>query len=182
MPKAELVHDKCCVAKHLGEAVDQVRRAKSKAIQSQDDDRLKEIRQSWFFNESNLSRRQRCRFAVVQKHGLEMARVWGTSELFRWFWRYVYPASDPGFFRRWYTWAVTCRPWFTVRATKMQKLHLPSLLACPLCPITNARNGDFSSFVRAFEYVATVLLSFASYPIHTLFFCWAFALGPCLHC
>jgi len=44
-----LVHDKFHVAKHLGEAVDQVRRAANKALQSDDDDRLKGTRQLWLF-------------------------------------------------------------------------------------------------------------------------------------
>lgn len=42
--RADLVHDKFHVAKHLGEAVDQVRRAENKALQAQDDDRLKGVR------------------------------------------------------------------------------------------------------------------------------------------
>jgi len=39
-PNAALVHDTFHVAKHLGEAVDQVRRAENKTLQAEDDDRL----------------------------------------------------------------------------------------------------------------------------------------------
>jgi len=53
-PNAELVHDKFHVAKHLGEEVDQVRRAENKALQAEDDDRLKCTRQLWLFNKANL--------------------------------------------------------------------------------------------------------------------------------
>ena len=41
LPNAELVHDRFHVAKHLGEAVDKVRRAENKALIAADDDRLK---------------------------------------------------------------------------------------------------------------------------------------------
>ena len=44
-PNAELVHDKFHVAKHLGEAVDQVRRGGNKALQAEDDGRLNGTRQ-----------------------------------------------------------------------------------------------------------------------------------------
>jgi transposase len=54
-PNAELVHDKFHVAKHLGEAIDQVRRAENKALQAEDDDRLKGTRQLWLFNKASLS-------------------------------------------------------------------------------------------------------------------------------
>ena len=57
-PNTELVHDKFHVAKHLVEAVDQVRRAENKALQAKDDDRLKGKRQLWLFNKSKLSHRQ----------------------------------------------------------------------------------------------------------------------------
>jgi transposase len=43
-PNAELVHDKFHVAAYLGEAVDQVRRAENKALQAENDDRLKGTR------------------------------------------------------------------------------------------------------------------------------------------
>ena len=75
LPNAELVHDKFHVAKHLGEAVDQVRRAENKALQAEDDDRLKGTRQLWLFNKSNLSSQQRRRFEAIRHNGLKIARA-----------------------------------------------------------------------------------------------------------
>ena len=54
-PNAELVHNKFHVAKHLGEAVDQVRRVENNALQGGDDDRLKGTRQLWLFNKSRAA-------------------------------------------------------------------------------------------------------------------------------
>jgi len=88
-PNAELVHDKFRVAKHLGEAVDQVRRAENKALQAEDDDRLTGTRQLWLFNKANLSPKQRRRFAAIRRNGLKTARAWAIKEEFRWFWRHV---------------------------------------------------------------------------------------------
>ena len=85
-PNAELVHDKFHVAKHLGEAVDQVRRADNKALQAQDDDRLKGTRQLWLFNKVNLLPEQRRRFDAIKKQVLKTARAWGITDLFRCFW------------------------------------------------------------------------------------------------
>jgi transposase len=72
-PNAELVHYKFHVAKHLGEAVDQVRRAENKALKAEDDARLKGTRQLWLFNKANLSPAQRRRFAAIRRNGLKTA-------------------------------------------------------------------------------------------------------------
>jgi len=74
-PNATLVHDKFHVSKYLGTAVDQVRRAENKALQAEGDERLKGTRQLWLFNKSNLSYRQRRRFAAIRQNGLKTARA-----------------------------------------------------------------------------------------------------------
>jgi transposase len=97
-PNVELVRDKFHVAKHLGEAVDQVRRAENKALQAEGDDRLKGTRQLWLVNKANLSPAQCRRFASIRQDGLKTARAWAIKEEFRWFWRHVYPMSAEDFF------------------------------------------------------------------------------------
>ena len=74
-PNAELVHDKFDVAKHLGEVVDQVRRAEDNALQTQDDDQLEGTRELWLFNKANFYPEQRQRFNAIKKHGLKTART-----------------------------------------------------------------------------------------------------------
>ena len=108
-PNATLVHDKFHVSKYLGTAVDQVRRAENKALQAEGDERLKGTRHLWLFNKSNLSYRQRRRFAAIRQNGLKTAKAWAIKEEFRWFWRHVYSTSAEKFFRRWYAWGVRSR-------------------------------------------------------------------------
>ena len=103
------MHDKFLVAKHLGEAVDQVQRAENKVLQVEDDDRLKGTRQLWLFNKAIVSPEQRRRVAAIKNPCLKTARTWGITDLFRWFWRHVYWTSANRFFKRWYAWAVRCR-------------------------------------------------------------------------
>jgi len=74
-PNATLVHDKFHVSKYLGAAVDQVRRAENKALQAEGDERLKGTRHLWLFNKSNLSYRQRLRFAAIRQNGLKTAKA-----------------------------------------------------------------------------------------------------------
>jgi transposase len=181
-PNAELVHDKFHVAKHLGEAVDQVRRAENKALQAEDDDRLKGTRQLWLFNKANLSPAQRRRFAAIRRNGLKTARAWAIKEEFRWFWRYVYPMSAEEFFTRWYAWAVRCRLRPVIKVAKMLKRHLSSLLSYFRHRITNATSEGFNSVIQALRYAARGFRSFQNYRTRILFFCGRLNLRPRLPC
>jgi transposase len=181
-PNAELVHDKFHVAKHLGEAVDQVRRAENKALQAEDDDRLKGTRQLWLFNKANLSPAQRRRFAAIRRNGLKTARAWAIKEEFRWFWRYVYPMSAEEFFTRWYAWAVRCRLRPVIKVAKMLKRHLSSLLSYFRHRITNATSEGFNSVIQALWYAARGFRSFQNYRTRILFFCGRLNLRPRLPC
>jgi transposase len=181
-PNAELVHDKFHVAKHLGEAVDQVRRAENKALKADDDDRLKGTRQLWLFNKANLSPAQRRRFAAIRQNGLKTARAWAIKEEFRWFWRHVYPMSAEEFFSQWYAWGVRCRLRPVVRVAKMLKRHLPNLLSYFRHRITNATSEGFNSVIQALKYAARGFRSFENYRTRILFFCGRLDLRPRLPC
>ena len=181
-PNAELVHDKFHVAKHLGEAVDQVRRAENKALQAEDDDRLKGTRQLWLFNKSNLSSQQRRRFEAIRHNGLKTARAWAIKEEFRWFWQYVYSTSAKEFFDQWYAWGVRCRLRPIVRVAKMLKRHLPNLLSYFLYRITNATSEGFNSVIQALKYAARGFRSFGNYRTRILCYCGPLDLRPQLPC
>jgi transposase len=182
LPNAELVHDKFHVAKYLGEAVDQVRRAENKALQAQDDDRLTGTRQLWLFNKSNLSHRQRRRFAAIRKGDLKTARAWALKEEFRWFWRHVYALSAEEFFGHWYAWGARCRLKPMVKVAKMLKRHLPNLLTYFRHRITNATSEGFNSVIQALRYAARGFRSFANYRTRILFYCGKLNLLPELPC
>ena len=55
VPEADIVHDRFHIAKHLGEAIDQVRRAEHKALKKEGDEWLTGSRYLWLSREENLS-------------------------------------------------------------------------------------------------------------------------------
>jgi transposase len=181
-PEAELVHDKFHVAKHLGEAVDKVRRAENQVLQAIDDDRLKGTRQLWLFSKPNLSPKQRRAFDGIKKRGLKTARAWALKEQFRWFWRYTYTSSAADFFERWYAWAIRCRLRPMKAVARMLKRHLPNLLSYFRHRITNAVAEGFNSAIQALKYAARGFRSFANYRTRILFFCGKLELKPTLTC
>jgi transposase len=109
IPQADLMHDEFHVAKHLSDAVDQVRRAEKKRLAAAGNDRLKGTRRLWLFAAPSLSRSQRRRFEAIKKAELKTDRAWALKEYFRWFRRHVDPTSAEGFFGRWFGWAARSR-------------------------------------------------------------------------
>lgn len=168
-PKAEIVHDKFHVSKHLNEAVDKVRRAENKTLKEIDDDRLVGTRQLWLYKPANLTRKQRKAFAKIKKRGLKTGRAWSIKEQFRWFWRHIYAGTAHDFFDRWYGWAVRCRLKPVAKVAKMLKKHLPNLLTYFRHPITNAMSEGFNSGIQALKSAARGFQNFANYRIRILF-------------
>lgn len=79
------VHEESHGVNHSGEAIGQVRNTENRLLQSQDDDRLKDARQSRILNMADLSPEQDRRFDEINWHGLKTARTLGAADLLHWF-------------------------------------------------------------------------------------------------
>jgi transposase len=178
LPNADVVHDKFHVAKHLGEAVDKVRRKENKTLSAEGDETLKGTRYLWLFAAANLSPEQRRRFKAIKNAELKTARAWAMKEQFRWFWRHVYWTSAAGFFARWYGWAVRSRLLPMARVAKMLKRRLQGLLNYFRHRITNAASEGFNSVIQSLRYAARGFRNFENYRARILFFCGKLDLKP----
>jgi transposase len=75
-PQAQIVHDKFHIAKHLNEAVDQVRRREHKQLMREGDQTLKGSKQLWLFNPKNLSEEQQASFEeLLERGGFDLIKV-----------------------------------------------------------------------------------------------------------
>jgi len=79
-PESKIVFDKFHIAKHLGEAVDQVRRKEQKTLKAAGDDRLTGTRYDWLKNPAKMEPKDRREFAELRKSGLKTARAWALKE------------------------------------------------------------------------------------------------------
>jgi len=170
-PQAEIVHDKFHVAKHLNEAVDQVRRAENKELQSRKDDRLKRTRQLWLYAEDNLSAEHLERFGDLRDSDLRTARAWALKENFRWFWANQYAGNAKKFFQEWYGWACRSQLPPMIKVAKMLHRRLDNLLTYMRHPITNAAAEGFNRKIQAIKSDARGFRSFVNYRLRILFYC-----------
>ena len=178
VPQADVVHDKFHVAKHLNDAVDQVRRGENKAIKKEGDERLVGTKQLWLYRADNLPEGRVSQFETLKNTELKTARAWAIKEQFRWFWTYFHSGYARSFFNEWYSWAVRCRLKPIAKKAKMLKRHLPGLLAYVTHHVTNAVSEGFNSKIQSIKANARGFRSFANYRIRILFFCGKLKLLP----
>src|SRR5208337_3590488 len=82
LPKAEekMVFDKFHVAKHLGEAVDKVRRTENKELLEEGDERLKGTKFDWLKGRDKFDLAAWRAFCQLRRSNLRTARAWALSE------------------------------------------------------------------------------------------------------
>ena len=178
VPEAAIVHDKFHIAKHLGEAVDKVRRQENKELLREGDETLKGSRQLWLFNPQNLSPEKRVHFAKLKDLNLKVARAWAMKELFTELWSYSYEGSARKFFKKWFGWASRSRLRPMIKVARMLKAHLDNILTYLRHPITNAVTEGLNSKIQAIKANARGFRSFLNYRTRILFFRGKLSLYP----
>ena len=177
-PRAEIVHDRFHISKHLNEAVDKVRRSENKALLKADDDRLKGTKQLWLFNPENMSDDRWIEFDPLKDQELKTSRAWAIKEQFRWFWEYRYAGNARKFFKRWYGWATHSRLKPIIKVAKMLKRHLENTLTYFRHGITNAMSEGFNSRIQSIKSQARGFRAFENYRKRILFYCGKLDLLP----
>lgn len=104
-----MVFDKFDIAKHLGEAVDKVRRREHKALKAEGDERLTGTKYDWLRNPATMEGQQRRAFTELRNSELKTARAWALKETAMSLYNYVYEKPARKHFQSWYNWAVRSR-------------------------------------------------------------------------
>ncbi|WP_437222029.1 ISL3 family transposase [Planctomicrobium sp. SH661] len=177
-PDAEVVHDRFHIAKHLNEAVDQVRRAEHKSLMKEQDETLKGTRSLWLYNLENLSEQKRAEFEQIKGAQLKTARAWAIREQFRWFWDCRSAEEADEFFQTWFSWAIRCRLKPIKRVAKMIKKRIDNILSWFRHQISNAAAEGFNSIIQSLKSAARGFRNFANYRTRILFFCGKLKLLP----
>jgi transposase len=177
-PRAEVVHDRFHLSKHLNEAVNQVRQQEHRTLQKAGDERLTGSRQMWLFNHENLSEYDAEYFNLLKELNLKTARAWGIKELFRQFWECAGEQQATIFFQKWYAWAVRCRLAPIIKVAKRFKKHWPRIVSYFRQRITNAMSEGFNSKIQQLKHTARGFKNFDNFRSRILFFCGKLRLNP----
>ena len=147
----KIAFDKFHIAKHLGEAVDQVRRAEQRR---RHDSALKGSRFLWLTNPQNMNRRRWKEFAGLRESTLQTARAWAYKEHAMTLWRYRSRAWAQKAWLAWYRSAIRCRLEPVKRVARMVKNHLHGIVTAVVRRVTNARAESINAGVQWLKYSA----------------------------
>lgn len=180
LPKGEkkIVFDKFHVAKHLGEAVDKVRRAENKVLRAEDDDRLVGTKYDWLRNPANFARDQWNEFRGLRESKLKTARAWALKEQGMAFWDHRSARQAERHFQWWYRWATHSRLKPMIEKAKMLKARLPNLLTYFKCWLTNAISESLNSKIQWVKYTARGFRNFDNFATAIYFHCGKLDMTP----
>jgi transposase len=156
LPNAEekIVFDKFHVAKHLGEAVDKVRRTEHKELRAEGDERLKGTKYDWLKGRDKFDQKGWRAFCRLRRSNLKTSRAWAMREQAMKLWDYSYRGAAENHFRWWYRWATHSRLKPMIDKAKMLKTRLNNILTYLTHPITNALSESLNSKIQWVKYTA----------------------------
>ncbi len=174
----KIVYDKFHVAKQLGEAVDQVRRAENKVLRAAGDDRLVGSKYQWLRNPDNFADDQWREFRELRESNLKTARAWALKEQAMLLWNYTSETWAKKHFRWWYRWATRSRLKPMAARARMLKTRLPNILTYLKHGITNATSESLNSKIQWVKYTARGFRNFQNFTTAIYFHCGGLNLAP----
>lgn len=180
LPQADekIVYDKFHVAKHLGEAVDRVRRAENKVLRAEDDQRLVGTKYDWLRNPGNFTAEGWRAFKELRTSKLKTARAWALKEQAMVLWDYAYEGAARKHFAWWYRWASHSRLQPMIDKARMLKSRLPNILTYLKHQITNAASESINSKIQWVKYTARGFRNFQNFVNAIYFHCGGLNLSP----
>jgi len=180
LPEAgkKIVFDKFHIAKHLGEAVDRVRRRENKTLRAAGDDRLTGTRYDWLRHPAAMEPKDRMEFAVLRNSTLKTARAWALKEAAMALYNYVYERPARKHFRWWHGWAVRSRLQPMIETARMLKRRFENIITYLRHPITNAGSESINSKIQWVKYTARGFRNKHNFQIAIYFHCGGLDLAP----
>ncbi len=180
LPEAEkkIVFDKFHIAKHLGEAVDRVRRREHKVLKAEGDERLTGTKYDWLRNPASMDQKQRREFAELRHSELKTARAWALRETAMGLYDYVYEKPARKHFQWWYSWAVRSRLQPIKEVASMLKRRFENIITYLRHRITNAASESLNAKIQWVKYTARGFRNKQNF-IHAIYFhCGGLDLAP----
>lgn len=144
----KIVFDKFHIMKHLGDAVDKVRRREHRELSGQDDDRLAKTRYLWLTHPERLEGEARIRIDALRRGSLRTARAFRYKEHASRLWGYIRRGMAVRLWRQWLHGALRCalEPIRTV--ARMIKNHFDGVINAATSDITNAMSESVNSHIQ----------------------------------
>jgi transposase len=174
----KIVYDKFHIAKHLGEAVDKVRRKENQTLRAAGDDRLTGTRYDWLRNPAAMEAADRKAFAALRQSGLKTARAWALKETAMALFSYQYERPARKHFRWWHGWAVRSRLRPMLEVARTLKRRFENIITYLRHRVTNAASESINAKIQWVKYTARGFRNKNNFRVAILFHCGGLDLAP----
>jgi transposase len=183
VPDAEekVVFDRYHLMTHMGKAVDEVRKAESREMLKNDDERLKGTKYLWLYSKENVPKEKTGWLRGLRRMNLRTARAWAIKENFRELWRFFRRSWAEKHFKAWFFWATHSKLAPVITAAWTFKRHLAQILTYVQHRITNAVSEGLNSKIQTIKKKAYGFRNRENFKTSIFFHCGGLNLYPVTH-
>ena len=183
VPLAEhrIVFDRFHITKHMGDAVDKVRRQEHqefKAAGGKNAEKLKGARHLFLYAEENVPEEKRSRLRELLRGNLRSGRAWAWKESLRDLWSYSTEGWARRFFGDWYAGAIRSRLEPVKKVARMLKSRLDNIVSYCRYPITNGVAEGLNSKIMTIKRKACGFANREHFKMAIYFHCGGLSLYP----
>lgn len=146
--RQKIAFDKFHVAKHLGDAVDKVRREEHRELQEVEDRTLTGTKYLWLRNPEKMTSAAWAKLEALRDSALRTARAWALKEMAMTLWGYARRGWAVRAWRGWLAWAQRCRLEPMVRAARTVRRHLWGIVNAIVLKVTNAGSESINAKIQ----------------------------------
>lgn len=178
LPAADIVFDRFHVKKHLGEAVDKIRRQEHRELSAAGNLILKGSKYLWLKTHEDMRLKASREFRALLVQDLQTGTAWALKENFDHLWNYQQWGRACRFMHQWMeaAFATGLRP--LEKAAEMIGRHAEGILNYIFHRITNAASEGINSTIQSLKHAARGLPAFESFRTRVLFFLGKLDLTP----
>jgi transposase len=150
----KICFDKFHIAKHLGDAVNKVRRQEQRHLIEQGDRSLVGTKYTWLRNPERLPAESTGFFERMKRIAIRTARAWAIKEQAMCLWHYTSRGWARKAWRAWIAWATRSRLEPVKRVARMVRDHLEGIINAIVLRATNAGAESVNSKIQRVKRMA----------------------------
>ena len=144
----KIVFDKFHIMKHLGDAVDKVRRGENRTLLARGDERLAKTRYLWLTHPRRLEREARAKIEELRHGALKTARAFRYKEHASRLWGYVRRGMAERLWKQWLHGALRCKLEPIRRVARMIRDYWYGVINAATSDITNAMSESMNAQIQ----------------------------------
>jgi transposase len=148
LPNAKIAFDRFHIAKHLGDAVNAVRKDEHRELLAEGDTTLTKTKYVWLQKPNRMKRPRRLLLTQLIHSSLRTARAWALKETASKLWHYVSETWARRAWNEWIGWTKNCKIEPMIRAASIVQRHLDGIINAIVLKTTNALGESMNAKIQ----------------------------------